>query len=80
MALKLIHGSKKLAGHSIAVFADLFSKSSYAFWEKVVSYWKKGRNLRLGRVYMKNCRVLIKIERRESVCWFQFCNFAASIK
>ena len=41
MALKLIHGSKKLAGHSIAVFADLFSKSSYAFLEKVVSFLEK---------------------------------------
>ena len=45
MALKLIHGSKKLAGHSIAVFADLFSKSSYAFWEKVVSFLEKGSKL-----------------------------------
>ena len=45
MALKLIHGSKKLAGHSIAVFADLFSKSSYAFLEKDVCFWEKGRML-----------------------------------
>ena len=48
MALKLIHGSKKLAGHSIAVFADLFSKSSYAFGEKVVSFLEKARML-LGK-------------------------------
>ena len=45
MALKLIHGSKKLAGHSIAVFADLFSNSSYAFLEKVVSFLEKARML-----------------------------------
>ena len=45
MALKLIHGSKKLAGHSIAVFADLFSKSSSAFGEKVVSFLEKARML-----------------------------------
>ncbi len=41
MALKLIHGSKKLAGHSIAVFADLFSKSSYAFLEKARMLFEK---------------------------------------
>ena len=60
MALKLIHGSKKLAGHSIAVFADLFSKSSYAFWEKVVSFLEKARDLCRKEFRWKTAGVLDK--------------------